>query len=118
MQQEFEEYCREKLILPNPFFGILPNPLFEIPETQKFKPKYQRKYACDHCGKIFKYLRSLKTHQVVHSNVPKIRCEWCPLVFNDRWSFNTHMKNHTCYQCSRCCRQFIWKSKYKKHKCE
>lgn len=126
---EYEKFCEDELILRNTFFEIEENSpkkyfcrtcnhsFSNFSEWQNHKKIHSKKYICEYCGKSYQYFNSLKTHLTLHPNIPKIKCEWCPITFYDKWSFQSHMKKHKFYQCTPCRRKFIWKTKFQKHNC-
>ncbi|XP_022085600.1 zinc finger protein 91-like [Acanthaster planci] len=66
--------------------------------------------SCKNCKKAFTNLRSLMRHEKLHlkEKGAVLHCSHCPETFEDRFSYNVHVKNHAvkAYQCDLCGMKF------------
>ena len=55
---------------------------------------YEQSFNCDQCTKSFPFKSQLETHQAVHTQAIKHRCEKCGKGFVRTAEYNIHMKGH------------------------
>ena len=68
---------------------ITPNSLIHHSYTH-----YEQSFTCDQCNKSFPFKSQLETHQAVHTQEIKYRCEKCGKGFVRIGEYNIHMKGH------------------------
>ncbi|XP_051791722.1 zinc finger protein 729-like [Erpetoichthys calabaricus] len=79
----------------------------------------QEPYECSECGKIYKQMRHLKEHRVVHTGEKPFCCPECGKGFPTIGSLHRHVKIHTGekpYSCSECRKQFRTMSHLQQHR--
>eukprot|EP01083_Nonionella_stella_P018487 51509_1 len=72
--------------------------------SQSDKSMEEVKFACDHCGKRYKHLCNLKSHQRIHTDEALI-CAHCNKRFGRKANLAEHLRIHTGeapYQCKFC----------------
>ena len=55
---------------------------------------YEKSFNCDQCNKSFPFKSQLETHQIVHTQTIKHRCDKCGKGFVRIGEYNIHMKGH------------------------
>eukprot|EP01084_Bolivina_argentea_P312857 541685_1 len=81
------------------------------------KPTREVKFTCDHCGKRYKHLCNLKSHQRIHTDEALI-CAHCNKRFGRSANLREHLRIHTGeapYQCKFCSRKFKHHHAWKDH---
>eukprot|EP01084_Bolivina_argentea_P222597 376726_1 len=74
-------------------------------------------FECKHCGKFYKHLCNLKTHQKVHTNDCYI-CQFCDKRFGRKYNYTEHVRIHTGetpFECTMCRKRFKQKHGLKNH---
>lgn len=76
-------------------------------------------HLCSECGKSFKTIHLLTSHQMLHTNEKPFGCDLCPSRFKWKAALKTHMIVHTGkkqHVCDVCGSSFTTKGSMKKHK--
>ncbi len=77
-------------------------------------------HKCKQCGKAFQKLRSLLTHEMVHTREPKSNiCKLCGAVFQYRSMLLSHQKKHKQeqqYKCDVCDHSFTQRGSLNRHR--
>lgn len=76
-------------------------------------------HLCAECGKSFKTIHLLASHQMLHTSEKPFACELCPSRFKWKTALTTHMLVHTGQKqhvCDTCGSSFTTKGSMKKHK--
>eukprot|EP01083_Nonionella_stella_P018486 51508_1 len=85
--------------------------------SQSDKSMEEVKFACDHCGKRYKHLCNLKSHQRIHTDEALI-CAHCNKRFGRKANLAEHLRIHTGeapYQCKFCLRKFKHHHSWRDH---
>ncbi|GAB0098365.1 zinc finger protein 239 isoform X1 [Sergentomyia squamirostris] len=97
-----------------------PTELNSINEDESAEPgvnKYQNQ--CEHCGTIFKTIKSLRMHKKVHTGDRPHSCEQCSKSFRTRLALKIHIRSHTDerpYVCETCGKGFKTISSINNHR--
>lgn len=79
-----------------------------------------RPFACSHCDKTYRRAAHLKGHiSLVHLDIRKYQCKFCPQAFRDRKTMTNHERRHTGekpHVCDICSKAFIQKSALRTHR--
>lgn len=78
-------------------------------------------HLCAECGKSFKTIHLLASHQMLHTSEKPFACDLCPSRFKWKAALKTHMLVHTGQKqhvCDICGSSFTTKGSMKKHKRE
>lgn len=76
-------------------------------------------HLCSECGKSFKTIHMLASHQMLHTTEKPFGCDLCPSRFKWKAALKTHMLVHTGQKqhvCDICGSTFTTKGSMKKHK--
>lgn len=92
---------------------------FYIFHILKYEFLIYKGHLCAECGKSFKTIHLLASHQMLHTTEKPFACELCPSRFKWKAALKTHMLVHTGQKhhvCDLCGSSFTTKGSMKKHK--
>ncbi|KAH8267342.1 hypothetical protein KR018_011798, partial [Drosophila ironensis] len=80
--------------------------------------KQIKPYACDLCGKGFKYITGLKDHKLVHTDDCPFECPVCQRRFKNKARLKIHSDTHSAniYECGECGLKLKTRRTLNKHK--
>jgi stress-induced morphogen len=73
------------------------------------KSKYEAKFRCEICGKVFNQSGNLNRHKVVHTRSRPFKCDVCGKGFSQKSHVRTHQTVHTgtkAFECHNCQKRF------------
>uniref|UniRef100_A0A8D0FA10 C2H2-type domain-containing protein n=1 Tax=Strix occidentalis caurina TaxID=311401 RepID=A0A8D0FA10_STROC len=100
--------------------------------TQPQRTSREKKYKCEHCGKVFTRNYSLRCHRWTHTGENPFKCQdcgkpsrggrgdfWACEIGNEGWSkLRVHQRTHTgekTFKCQDCGKVFCWLGTLKYH---
>ena len=75
-------------------------------------------YKCETCESIFKSMRNLRVHKVVHTGEKNFKCKVCGQSFKYKSELARHDKSHTgkkCFKCDECDKSFYLRQELIRH---